>query len=155
MNQERIIPTTVLHLSNVTKRKWYSNVHKGSSRSSAFVAGDVDIFLQPSPLTRSLACHLAQHGVEEVLLKHISEFIRGFWLCEGDLERILTELCGNLIISTFKNIGSGQDGQELVNFTPTKSSGEFPQSPRQRESVCDCLYSRGIGSRNTDRYSWN
>ena len=74
-------------------------------RSAAYVAGDVDIFLQPSPLTRSLASHLAQHGVEQDLLKRVAEYIGGFQFCEGDLKGMSTELCENLIAPEFDDIG--------------------------------------------------
>ena len=71
-------------------------------RSAAYVAGDVDIFLQPSPLTRSLASHLARHGVEEDLLQHVTGFMAGFQFCEGDLKRMSTELCEKPIVPTFQ-----------------------------------------------------
>ena len=74
-------------------------------RSAAYVAGDVDIFLQPSPLTRSLTSHLAQHGVEQDLLNRVAEYIGGFQFCEGDLKGMSTELCENLIAPEFYDIG--------------------------------------------------
>ncbi|GAX23148.1 hypothetical protein FisN_33Lh040 [Fistulifera solaris] len=73
--------------------------------SSLFAAGDVDIFLQPSPLTRSLTDYLAQHGLEGGLWKHVAEYLGGFALCEGDVRRFSTALCENMIVPAFEGIG--------------------------------------------------
>jgi hypothetical protein len=73
--------------------------------SSLFAAGDVDIFLQPSPLTRSLTDCLAQHGLEGDLWKQVTTYLGGFEMCEGDLRRFATALCGNMIVPAFEGIG--------------------------------------------------
>ncbi|GAX28684.1 hypothetical protein FisN_33Hh040 [Fistulifera solaris] len=70
---------------------------------SLFAAGDVDIFLQPSPLTRSLSNCLTQHIGD--MAKHVAAYLGGFEWCEGDLRRFATALCGNMIVPAFEGIG--------------------------------------------------
>lgn len=54
---------------------------------SPFASGDVDIFLQPSALTRSLVKYLNEAGLNHDIRQYVESYIGGCGLVQGDLHR--------------------------------------------------------------------
>lgn len=78
------------------KHRLVSALHECFLRSqSPFASGDVDIFLQPSALTRSLVEHLNQAGLNHDVRKHVESYIGGCGLVQGDLHRTATAVYQN------------------------------------------------------------
>jgi len=62
---------------------------------SAFSSGDVDVFLQPSPMTRSLMTKLSdEFKLGPQVRDHIRSFIGGSGFVQGDLRRASEEIYG-------------------------------------------------------------
>ena len=77
---------------------------------SKFDDGDVDFFLQPSPMTKSIAGKLCQ---DEGITKKISKYLggSGYGFCHDDLHRFAKQLLGNL-----KNQTSGSNADLCGDF---------------------------------------
>jgi len=63
-----------------------------TSPKSAFSASDADIFLQASPLTRSLVALLTEHGLEGDVMDHIGSYLGGCGMVHEDLHRYASHL---------------------------------------------------------------
>ena len=73
-------------------REWnnfflYNQGRRRSNNLNPFSDGDVDIFLQASPLTRALNENLLERGLTQNSVEKISEFCGGVGLCQTDLQR--------------------------------------------------------------------
>eukprot|EP00956_Cyclotella_meneghiniana_P032395 scaffold89038_cov51-Cyclotella_meneghiniana.AAC.3 len=62
--------------------------------SSSYSKGDVDIFMQASPLTRSVINKLFEHGIRTSQIDIISSYIGNTSFCQGDIERFVTGVMG-------------------------------------------------------------
>jgi len=67
-----------------------------NSPKSGFSTGDADIFLQASPLTRSLVQSLMKAGLSGELLDEIGSYLGGSGIVHEDLHRFANQLCGHL-----------------------------------------------------------
>ena len=61
---------------------------------SLYAKGDVDIFLQSSPLTQKLMNVFLENGIDQEHIDMIGSYIGNAGLCEGDLERYVTKVMG-------------------------------------------------------------
>lgn len=66
------------------------------SSSSAFATGDVDIFLQPSTVTRNLVQALTAHGLTSDLQGHIESYMGGMGFAQNELYRASKQLCWDI-----------------------------------------------------------
>ncbi|KAK1742088.1 hypothetical protein QTG54_007661 [Skeletonema marinoi] len=74
----------------------YKKSHTWSRDSpcSLYAKGDVDIFLQSSPLTQSLLNVFWENGIDQQQIDTIGSYIGNSGLCETDLERYVTKVMG-------------------------------------------------------------
>jgi len=73
---------------------WRYRGHKDIIPCSKYAKGDVDVFLQPSPLTQGLINVFTTHGIGQEQIDLIGGFIGNVGLCENDLELYVTAVMG-------------------------------------------------------------
>ena len=92
---EKIELIKKLHSHFIYKKSYFSRylAHKDIP-CSKYAKGDVDIFLQPSPLTQGLTKVFTTHGIGQEQIDMIGGFIGNVGLCENDLELFVSEVMG-------------------------------------------------------------
>lgn len=89
--------------STPERQTLYSYIPAKVYTNSPFSLGDVDIFLQASPLTRSLMNSLS--GLPQEVRETIGSNLGGSGFVHGDLQRFATMLCDEHLQIEFKDLG--------------------------------------------------
>lgn len=91
---EKIELIKKLHNHFLYKKSYSWSRARKDTPCSIFAKGDVDIFLQPSPLTQGLIKLFTTHGIGQEQIDLIGGFIGNVGLCENDLELYVTGVMG-------------------------------------------------------------
>ena len=62
--------------------------------------GDVDVFLQASPLTQGIVHSLRERGIKDQLIKHIGSYVGNAGLCDGDLVNYTTKAMDYITVAS-------------------------------------------------------
>ena len=83
-----------VHNYFISKSKKYPSRGGRYAKPSPYSKGDVDIFLQASPLTQGVMNVLQTHGIGQQQVDLIDSFVGNSGLCQVDLERYVTKVMG-------------------------------------------------------------
>ena len=96
-----------------------------NATNSKFAEGDVDIFLQASPLTRGIARTLHDGGISDrTLLSIIGSYVGNAGICEGDLGRYTTNVMNKAVTAPIPGSSYNTNEAEFA-YTVSKTSVSF------------------------------